>query len=124
MEKERKAFFDAYRDSFPVVPAAIAAFYSEPCVTARAGVVRVNATTADTMALFAEVDRQYRSRGYTHADYEVLDSRNLGANAASATLRWSYKRAGGETIWQTTFTYSLYRRDGSWKILLQTMHDD
>jgi hypothetical protein len=124
MQDELRKFFDAYRDSFPVGPAAIAAFYSEPCVTARAGVLRVNATAVDTTALFAEVDRQYRSRGYTHADYEALDSRSLGANAASVTLRWSYKRPNGETIWQTTFTYSLYRRDGRWKILLLTMHDD
>jgi NTF2-like protein (DUF6841) len=123
MQVEFKAFFDAYRDSFVEGPPAIATFYSEPCVTARAGVVRVNHTHADTTALFAEVDRQYRARGFTHADYEVLESRSLGANSVCATICWSYKGADGATIWQTTFTYNLYKRVGAWKILVQTMHD-
>jgi hypothetical protein len=32
---DAKPFFDAYRDSFPSGPAAIASFYAEPCLTAR-----------------------------------------------------------------------------------------
>lgn len=124
MQDELTAFFDAYRDSFPEGAAAIAAFYLEPNVSARADVVRVNATRADLTALFSDVDRQYRARGYTHADYELQGLRSLGANAALATVRWSYKNAGGDTIWQTTFSYNLYKRDGAWKILVQTMHDE
>lgn len=124
MQAELKAFFDAYRDSFPRVSAAIAGFYFEPCVTARMGVVRVNSSHKDTTELFAQVDAQYRARGYTHAEYEPADARALGANSAFATIRWSYKGANGVTIWQTTFSYNLYRRDGAWKILVQTMHDE
>ena len=86
--------------------------------------MRINTTHADTTALFGEVDRQYRARGYTHADYEVLESRSLGANSVFATIRWAYSDAAGATIWQTTFAYNLYKRDNAWKILLQTMHDD
>jgi hypothetical protein len=124
MQNEFTKFYDAYRDSFPQGAAAISSFYSEPCMTARAGVVRPHATLADLTALFTEVDRQYRARGYTHADYELLDQRSLGGNAALATVRWSYKNPAGATIWQTTFSYNLYRRDGAWKILVQTMHDE
>ena len=124
MQEELKTFFDAYRDSFPEGAAAIAAFYSEPCMTARAGVVRVNATLAELTVLFTEVDRQYRARGYVRGEYEILDHCRLGANAALATVRWLYKGAGGDTIWKTTFSYNLYRRDGALKILVQTMHDD
>ncbi|MCC6948666.1 MAG: DUF4440 domain-containing protein [Bradyrhizobiaceae bacterium] len=124
MPNELRVFFDAYRDSFPEGAAAIAAFYAEPCMTARAGVVRVHATRADLTALFAGVDRQYRARGYVRAEYEIVDHRVLGANAALATVRWAYKSVTGETIWETTFSYNLYRRDGAWKILVQTMHDD
>ncbi len=118
-----KAFLDAYRDSFAQGPSAIAAFYAEPCVTARMGTVRINASRSNTAALFSDVDRQYRDRGFTHADYDLLDARDLGTNAALATARWSYKNADGQVIWQTTFTYNLYKREEGWKILLQTMHD-
>ena len=123
MQPDLIAFFDAYRHAFSEGPAATAAFYAEPCVTARGGVVCVIPSSAETMALFTEIDRQYRGRGFTHADYALLDSRDLGANSAMATLRWAYKNAAGGTIWETTFSYNLYRRHGAWKILVLTTHD-
>jgi hypothetical protein len=123
MKKEMTAFFDAYAKSFEQEPAAIAAFYSEPCVTARGGVVRVNSSQRDTIAFFTEVIKQYRSRGFTHGNYLSLDWQHLGANSILATLRWAYKDTAGKTIWETTFSYNLYQREGAWKILLQTMHD-
>jgi len=124
MQTELEAFFDAYRDSFPHGPTAIAEFYFEPCITARMGAVRVNPSHKEASELFAKVDAQYRARGYTHAEYVPLDLRAFGTNSALATIRWSYRGADGATIWQTTFSYNLYRRDGAWKILLQTMHDE
>jgi len=123
MDNEVKRFIEAYRDSFSQGPSAIAKFYSEPCVTARMGVVRVNPTLKDTQLLFAEVDEKYRARGFTHGEILSLDIRSLGSNSALATVHWAYKGAREETIWETTFSYNLYRRNGVWKILVQTMHD-
>jgi hypothetical protein len=118
-----EAFIEAYRDSFSQGPRAIAGFYFEPCVTARMGVVRVNPTRKDTESLFAEVDEKYRAGGFTHAGILCRDVRPLGSGSALATVRWAYKGAREETLWETTFSYNLYRRDGAWKILVQTMHD-
>ena len=119
-----KTFFNAYRDSFPKGAAAVAAFYSEPCITARSGVVRVHQSNADITALFEDVDKQYRDRGYTHADYASFESRTLGANSALATIRWAYKGPDGKAILGNgTFSYNVYRQGSVWKILLQTMHD-
>jgi len=123
MQAELKAFFEAYGNSFPKGAAAVAAFYSVPCVTARSGIVRVHHSNADITALFAEVDKQYRDRGYTHAVRVSFDWRSLGAHSVLATIRWAYKGAEEEAIWETTFSYNLYRRNGIWKILVQTMHD-
>jgi hypothetical protein len=123
MRADVEAFIGAYRDSFSQGPRAIAAFYSEPCVTARMGVVRVNPTRTDTESLFAEVDEKYRAAGFTHGDILALDVQPLGASSALATVRWAYKDARGKALWETTFSYNLYRRDGAWKILVQTMHD-
>ncbi len=123
MQDELRRFFDAYKASFSQGATQIATFYSEPCVTARMGVVRINPTLKDTEALFAEVDRQYKAKGFTQGEYILEDFRPLGANSAMATVRWAYKNAGGDTLWETTFSYNLYRRDGVWKILVQTMHD-
>lgn len=39
------------------------------------------------------------------------------------TVRWIYRGANGETLWESTFSYNLYRSQAAWKILLQTMHD-
>jgi hypothetical protein len=86
MRDELKRFFDAYKASFSQGPTQIAAFYFEPCVTARMGVVRVNPTLKETEALFAEVDRQYRAKGFTQAEYVLKDFRSLGANSAMATV--------------------------------------
>jgi hypothetical protein len=99
--QDLKAFFDAYRDSFPKGAAAVAAFYNEPCVTVRSGVVRIHPSNADIATLFAEVDKQYRDRGYTHADCASFDCRTLGANSALATVRWAYKGPDEQTIWET-----------------------
>jgi hypothetical protein len=123
MREEVKKFIEAYRDSFSHGPSSIAEFYSEPCITARMGIVRVNPVRRDTELLFAEVDEKYRARGFTHGDIVTMDIHPLGSNSALATVQWAYKGAGGETLWETTFSYNLYWRDGAWKILVQTMHD-
>ncbi|HKU95877.1 MAG TPA: hypothetical protein VJR58_11395 [Vineibacter sp.] len=123
LEIEIKAFFDAYGDTFAKKPAIAATFYSEPCITARSGVVRAHASHADLAALFAELDKQYRDRGYTHTDYVSFDWQSLGVNGGLATLRWAYKDPEERAIWHTTYSYNLYKRDGAWKILMQTMHD-
>jgi hypothetical protein len=123
MRDEVKRFFEAYRDSFSRGASAIAALYSEPCVTARMGVVRVNTSRKDTELLFAEVDKNYRAKGFTHADMVTLDVQPLGSNSALATVHWAYKGEDDKTLWETTFSYNLYRHDGAWKILVLTMHD-
>jgi hypothetical protein len=121
--QDLNAFFDAYRDSFPKGAAAVAAFYSEPCVTVRSGVVRVHLSSADITAVLTEVDKHYRDRGYTHAERSSFDCKSLGANSALATVCWAYKGPDERTIWETTFSYNVCRRDGTWRILVQTMHD-
>jgi NTF2-like protein (DUF6841) len=116
-------FIEAYRDSFGRGPGAIAGFYSDPCVTVEMGVVRVNPTRTHTELLFAEVDAKYRARGFTHSDILTVNVQPLGSSGALATVQWGYKGACDELLWKTTFSYNLYRRDGVWKILVQTMHD-
>ena len=123
MLEEVTKFIEAYRGSFSHGPNAIAAFYSEPCVTATMGVVRVNPTRHDTELLLVEVDAGNRARGFTHGDILNMDVQALGSNSALATVQWAYKGACEEMLWKTTFSYNLYRRDGGWKILVQTMHD-
>jgi hypothetical protein len=87
------------------------------------GVVRVNSTRKDTETLFTEVDTTYRARGFTHGEILGIDVELLGANSALATVQWAYMGACEELLWKTTFSYNLYRCDGAWKILVQTMHD-
>ena len=123
MLEEVTKFIEAYRGSCSRGPNAMAEFYSEPCVMARMGVVRVNPTRHDTELLFVEVDAGYRARGFTHGDILNIDVQALGSNSALATVQWAYKGACEEMLWKTTFSYNLYRRDGVWKILVQTMHD-
>lgn len=123
MREDVTKFIEAYRDAFGRGPRAIAEFYSEPCVTVRMGVVRVNSTRNDTETLFTEVDTTYRARGFTHGEILGIDVELLGANSALATVQWAYMGACEELLWKTTFSYNLYRRDGAWKILVQTMHD-
>ena len=123
MREEVTKFIEAYRDCLGRGPSAIAEFYSEPCVTARTGVARVNLTRNDTELLFVEDDARYRARGFTHGDILTIDVQPLGSNSVLATVQWAYKGACEEMLWKTTFSYNLYRIDGVWRILVQTMHD-
>jgi hypothetical protein len=123
MRDEITKLIHAYGDAFRLGPSAIVEFYWEPCVTVRMGVVRVNQTREDTERLFAEVDASYRARGFTYGEPLAIDVQPLGANSALATVQWAYNGACAELLWKTTFSYNLHRRDGAWKILVQTMHD-
>ena len=123
MVEEITKFIEAYRGSWRHGPSAIAEFYLEPCVMATMGVVRVNPTRRDTELLFVEVEAGYRARGFTHGDILDIDVHALGSNNALATVQWAYRGACEELLWKTTVFYNLYRRDGVWKILVQTMHD-
>ena len=122
MRDDVTEFIEAYRDSIGRGPSAAAEFYAEPCVTVRMGAVRVNQTRKETEQLFAEVDATYRARGFTRGDILTLEVQPLGAEGALATVQWAYRGACEELLWKTTFSYNLCRRDGAWKILVQTMH--
>jgi hypothetical protein len=124
MHEEVTKFIEAYRDVFSHGPSAVAEFYAEPCVTVRMGVVRVHPTRGDTERLFAEVDASYRERGFTHGDILAMHVQPLGSSSAFATVQWAYKGACEELLWKTAISYNLYRRDGVWTILVQTMHDE
>ena len=123
MHEDVTTFIDTYRAALGQGPRAIAAFYAEPCVTARLGVPRLNATRRDTERFFTDLDAAYRARGFTHADVFTMDVHPLGSRSALVTVQWAYKGACDELLWKTTFSYNLYRFDGVWKILVQTMHD-
>ena len=96
MREEVRKFMEAYRDSVSHGPSAIADFYSEPCVTASMGVVRVNPTRNDTALLFAEVDARYRPRGFTHGRCP----NSWGWSAASVPMRYNFalERPAGNRV--------------------------
>ena len=123
MHDEVRTLIEAYRGAFSQGPSAVAGFYSEPCVVARMGGVRVNPTRRDTERLFTEVDADNRTRGFTHAEIIGMDVQPLGANSALATVQWAYMGACEELLWKATVSYNLHRGDGAWKIVVATMHD-
>jgi hypothetical protein len=82
MQVELQDFFDAYLESWPKSPAAIAEFYSEPCLTARAGNLKVHLSQADITSLFTLVDKQYRDRGYKRGKRLSFDSQSLDVKCA------------------------------------------
>src|SRR5579871_650871 len=91
-------FFDAHNVGFSKDAETAAKFYSEPCITARAGTARVNNTSADTVGFFKAVLEQYQARGCTHGDYDLLEVRGLGANSVIATLHWRYRNEGQQVL--------------------------
>jgi hypothetical protein len=123
MAKDMREFFEAYGASFLVGPSAIAEFYHEPCITARMGATHLNVTRRDTEEFFAKALDIYRSKGFADGAMLSLDSSPIGSNSAIATIRWQYTDTAGKSLWEWTFSYNLYKSNGEWKILLQTMHD-
>ena len=125
MADDVKEFFEAYAASFRNGPSAVAEFYHEPCITARMGATRLNLTRRDTEEFFGKVLETYRSKGWADGAGAMLslDSHSIGTSSAIATVRWVYNDTAGKSLWEWTFSYNLYKSDGQWKILLQTMHD-
>jgi hypothetical protein len=121
---DARQFFEAYGKAFTQSQVEVANFYSVPCITARGGVPRLNATRQDVEQFFASVLQRYRDQGFADGRISSLDSRALGENSILATIEWEYLGARGEVLWTWTFTYNLYRNNNQrWEILLQTMHD-
>jgi hypothetical protein len=123
MSNDLRTFFNSYNASFGKGPSSIATFYFEPCITARMGHTRLNATQADTEAFFSQVLDKYRSQGFHHGSILSFDSKPIGMNSAIVTIKWAYKDTSDKTLWEWTFSYNMYKSTGAWKILLQTMHD-
>jgi hypothetical protein len=125
MGPDLRKWFDKYNAAFyvPKAPEAVAALYHEPCINARMGAVRLNRTRQDTADFFQQVIAKYRAQGWHAAEMVSMETRTLGTNSAQATIRWAYKNAENQTLWEWTFTYNLYKANGEWKILLQTLHD-
>ena len=92
MTSDLRMFFDGYNASFGQGPSSIAKFYFEPCITARMGNARLNATNADTEAFFAQALDKYRSQGFHHGSILSFDSKPIGTNSAIVTIKWSYNR--------------------------------
>lgn len=122
-ETELRTFFENYGAAFTQTAHDIAAFYHAPCMTARQGAVRMNATRQDVTAFFAAVLQQYQAQGITRGELQRFSMMSLGVNAIAATVTWHYKNAHGDLLWEGTFTYTLYRGPDGWKILLQCLHD-
>ena len=122
-ETELRSFFNDYAMSFVQTEVEVAQFYHAPCLTARQGAVRLNATRQDTQAFFGEVLRRYREQGSTQGDMRSFNWHSVGVNSIAATITWAYKDGAGRVIWESTFTYNLFKTSESWKILLQTQHD-
>ena len=122
-DSELRSFFESYGDAFLRSPADIADFYAAPCITARQGQVRLNATRADVEAFFTDVLAGYRALGGAGGEIKTLASTPLGTSSIAATVKWAYNDSSGSVLWEWTFTYNLYRGRDGWKILLQTLHD-
>ncbi len=119
-----RSFFDSYGDAFTRDAGDIALFYNVPCITARAGNIRMNSSEQEVEAFFTGVLTKYREQGNTHGVILSITTTDMGQNAVSATVRWAYKNARSETLWESTFSYTVYNGPKGWKILAQTMHDE
>ena len=80
VRKEIEQFIRAYGNSFSQGAHVVCGFYSEPCVTARAGVVWLNRTRRDLELLFDKLDKDYRARGFTHGALVTMEVKLLGFN--------------------------------------------
>ena len=123
IREEVTKFIEAYGAALSYGPSATIEFYSEPCLTVEMGVARMHPTRKDMELVLGDVDARDRTRGFTRADLVTVDVQPLGSNSALATVRWASKGACEEMLGTATVSYNLYRCEGAWKILVQTMHD-
>ena len=130
--QETTAFFTHYRDIFNrldgdavadawFVPSGIADSHGE------GGTARVTAYTDDA-ALRANMHALcdvYRRNGFAHAEFELLDHVELGANHAFAHLDWTLRRADGSELQRFRTGYQLARTaDGPRALLAVAYQED
>jgi hypothetical protein len=72
---------------------------------------------APDAANFAEVFQRYRDRGAVRGRILSLDGFEAGLNSDIATVRWAYLDDAGDPLWESMFTYNLYRFPDGTKIV-------
>ena len=65
----------------------------------------------------------YREHGYKKGNIAGVDVQSLGDWGAFVTVHWIIDRVDGSVMRDFKSSYSLFKQDGSWKILSTTNHD-
>jgi hypothetical protein len=129
--QEATEFLEHYRDIFNRLDGdAVADAWHVPSSIADShgvgGTARVT-TYADDAALRANMHALcdvYRSNGFEHAEFELIDHIALGAQHAFAHVHWTLRRADGSELQTFRTGYQLARTTGGVRALMAVAYQE
>jgi len=127
MGEDREGIARMYADYFEAFqsldPDAVLHYYHQPFMVLSSAGVLVLAGAAEARALFAEMMKGLRARGYGRSEKAGLGLKQLSESAAVLSARVVRYRTDGAELERFGATYTLRKTDSGWKIVMLTIHD-
>ena len=125
MPRDIKEFFENYRDAFNALDGrAVAAFYAEPSGIAQDGVYTHWPQSQPVIKNMTKLCKQYRDKGFVHAEFQLHQFIDQGANCAVADVQWRIDWNNEQEHWCFRTTYNLVKTAKGWKVLLCTAYSE
>lgn len=123
-EQSAQEFFAAYAicyDTFDAV--RLAEYYFAPTVMVKNGTVIALPTADEILDHLKGLLASYKEHGYKKGNPAGVQVKQMGIWSAMVTVHWIIDHVNGSVLRDFYSTYSLFRQDGEWKILVTTNHD-
>ena len=127
MATDRDAIARTYLEYFEAFqtldPGAVLPYYATPFLVLTPAMVRAVNDRADAGALFAEMMKALRARGYARSGWSRLGVQQLGADTGMVSCEVTRYQADGTPLERFGATYTLRRDGAEWRIATLVIHD-
>ena len=124
MTHNPEAALHAYIRAFEALdPEAALPFYHVPSMFIAPQGVFAAPDASTVRALLAQFMDQLRAQAYHRTELRGLEVRGLSAGLAACAGVFVRFNASGQEFARPGFTYTMRKSDGSWKIVVATLHD-
>jgi ketosteroid isomerase-like protein len=127
MANQRDVIARTYTDYFEAFqtldPEAVLPYYHTPFLALTPAGVRAVDDVADARAMFADMMKALRERGYARSGWARLGLRQLSADTAMVSCEVTRYRADGTALERFGATYAFRKTEAGWRIAMLTIHD-
>jgi hypothetical protein len=119
-----RQFLNAYRDAWNNEDIdAILRAYHIPSFTYKDATLHVFPDAESRRKYVTDFVDLNRREGPATWEIVTFTMADLGLNSAIVTAGWVFRRPDDTVVWEFVDSYHLCRFDGTWEILVRTLHD-